>query len=263
MVGTAEIIRLAITAQIKPVTYLSTVAVAMSVAARRLRRGRRHPRRQPGAPRRQLVCERLREQQVGRRGAPAGGARPLRPAGRGVPLRHDPRPHPICRTAQRAGCVHPAASERSGNGHRAAVVLRDETPTGRPQRAHYDGLPVDFVAESIITLAAKPTDGYRSFDVMNPYDDGVSLDTFVDWLINAGHRSHASSNTRSGSPIRNRVDRASRAPAPTQRAASARRVPQAGEADTGRHRTGRGVSTALFARRRLAPTKTFPMSRSR
>ena len=59
---------------------------------------------------------------------------------------------------------------------------------GRPQRAHYDGLPVDFVAESIITLGAKPTDGFRSFDVMNPRDDGVSLDTFVDWLINAGHK---------------------------------------------------------------------------
>ena len=23
---------------------------------------------------------------------------------------------------------------------------------------------------------------------MNPWDDGVSLDTFVDWLINAGHK---------------------------------------------------------------------------
>jgi fatty acid CoA ligase FadD9 len=23
---------------------------------------------------------------------------------------------------------------------------------------------------------------------MNPYDDGVSLDTFVDWLIDAGHK---------------------------------------------------------------------------
>ncbi len=43
VVGTAEIIRLAITAQIKPITYLSTVAVAMSVAAERLRRGWRHP----------------------------------------------------------------------------------------------------------------------------------------------------------------------------------------------------------------------------
>ena len=95
----------------------------------RLRRGRRHPRRQPGAPRRQLVRERLREQQVGRRGAAAGGARPVRPAGRGVPLRHDPRPHPICRAAQRAGRLHPAAAEPSGHRHRAAVVLRDGTPT--------------------------------------------------------------------------------------------------------------------------------------
>ena len=28
---------------------------------------------------------------------------------------------------------------------------------------------------------------YRSFDVMNPHDDGISLDVFVDWLIAAGH----------------------------------------------------------------------------
>ena len=28
---------------------------------------------------------------------------------------------------------------------------------------------------------------YRSFDVMNPHDDGISLDVFVDWLNDAGH----------------------------------------------------------------------------
>jgi fatty acid CoA ligase FadD9 len=61
-------------------------------------------------------------------------------------------------------------------------------------RAHYDGLPVDFVAESVATLGSittlgeQATEGFRSFDVMNPYDDGVSLDTFVDWLIDAGHK---------------------------------------------------------------------------
>ena len=113
---------------------------------------------------------------------------------------------------------------------------------GRPQRAHYDGLPVDFVAESIITLAAKPTDEFRSFDVMNPYDDGVSLDTFVDWLIDAGHRSRGSTLRRVAQPIRDRVDRPSGAPAATQRAASAGRVSQAGEADTGCPCTDRGVS---------------------
>ena len=35
---------------------------------------------------------------------------------------------------------------------------------------------------------ATATDGYRSYDVMNPHDDGVSLDTFVDWLVSAGHK---------------------------------------------------------------------------
>ncbi|MBW0019407.1 MAG: oxidoreductase, partial [Mycobacterium sp.] len=60
-------------------------------------------------------------------------------------------------------------------------------------RAHYDGLPVDFVAEAVTTIgtqiasAADGYGGYHSFDVMNPHDDGVSLDTFVDWLVEAGH----------------------------------------------------------------------------
>ena len=46
-----------------------------------------------------------------------------------------------------------------------------------------------------MTLAAKPTDDYRSFDVMNPYDDGVSLDTFVDWLIDCRPSDHTASTT--------------------------------------------------------------------
>jgi thioester reductase-like protein len=32
------------------------------------------------------------------------------------------------------------------------------------------------------------TKGFRSFDVMNSYDDGASLDIFVDWFIDAGHQ---------------------------------------------------------------------------
>jgi fatty acid CoA ligase FadD9 len=32
-----------------------------------------------------------------------------------------------------------------------------------------------------------PTDEYHSYDVVNPYDDAISLDTFVDWLTDAGH----------------------------------------------------------------------------
>jgi hypothetical protein len=31
------------------------------------------------------------------------------------------------------------------------------------------------------------TDGFQTYHVMNPYDDGIGLDEFVDWLIAAGH----------------------------------------------------------------------------
>ncbi|OBI21877.1 oxidoreductase [Mycobacterium sp. E2327] len=57
---------------------------------------------------------------------------------------------------------------------------------GNRQRAHYDGLPVEFIAEAISTLGAQSADGFRTFHVMNPYDDGIGMDQFVDWLIDAG-----------------------------------------------------------------------------
>lgn len=58
---------------------------------------------------------------------------------------------------------------------------------GGPRRAHYDGLPVDFVAQAVDTLGARNTDGHRTYNVVNPHDDGISLDTFVDWLAQDGH----------------------------------------------------------------------------
>jgi fatty acid CoA ligase FadD9 len=58
---------------------------------------------------------------------------------------------------------------------------------GDRQRAHYDGLPVDFIAEAIATLGAQPGTGFETFHVMNPYDDGIGLDEYVDWLIDAGY----------------------------------------------------------------------------
>ena len=58
---------------------------------------------------------------------------------------------------------------------------------GQRIRAHYDGLPVDFVAEALATLGANATDGYRTYNVVNSHDDGISLDQAVDWLIDAGH----------------------------------------------------------------------------
>jgi fatty acid CoA ligase FadD9 len=58
---------------------------------------------------------------------------------------------------------------------------------GNRQRAHYDGLPVEFIAEAVSSLGAQVVDGYQTYHVMNPYDDGIGLDEYVDWLIDAGY----------------------------------------------------------------------------
>ncbi len=58
---------------------------------------------------------------------------------------------------------------------------------GNRQRAHFDGLPVEFVAEAIAALGARVVDGFETYHVMNPHDDGIGLDEYVDWLIEAGH----------------------------------------------------------------------------
>jgi fatty acid CoA ligase FadD9 len=62
---------------------------------------------------------------------------------------------------------------------------------GNRQRAHYDGLPVEFIAEAISTLGERVGRdsgyGFETYHVMNPYDDGIGLDEYVDWLIEAGY----------------------------------------------------------------------------
>jgi fatty acid CoA ligase FadD9 len=61
---------------------------------------------------------------------------------------------------------------------------------GNRQRAHYDGLPVEFIAEAVSTLGAQNVDstaGFQTYHVMNPYDDGIGMDEFVDWLIEGGN----------------------------------------------------------------------------
>ncbi|HEX4391643.1 MAG TPA: oxidoreductase, partial [Mycobacterium sp.] len=58
------------------------------------------------------------------------------------------------------------------------------------QRAHYDGLPVEFISEAISVLGPRVLEeeaGYQTYHVMNPYHDGIGLDEYVDWLIDAGY----------------------------------------------------------------------------
>ncbi|MBZ4570895.1 amino acid adenylation domain-containing protein, partial [Mycobacterium avium subsp. hominissuis] len=62
---------------------------------------------------------------------------------------------------------------------------------GNRQRAHFDALPVEFVAEAIATLGAQvgrdAGTAFATYHVMNPHDDGIGLDEYVDWLIEAGY----------------------------------------------------------------------------
>ncbi|VEG45704.1 linear gramicidin synthetase subunit D [Mycolicibacterium flavescens] len=62
---------------------------------------------------------------------------------------------------------------------------------GNRQRTHADGLPVEFVAEAITTLGAevgqKSLSGFETYHVMNTHDDGIGFDEYVDWLIEAGY----------------------------------------------------------------------------
>ena len=68
-----------------------------------------------------------------------------------------------------------------------ATFYAQDASGGRP-RARYDGLTVDFLAESITAIGTEETQGFHAYNLGSPHDDGISLDTFVDWLIDAGCR---------------------------------------------------------------------------
>ena len=57
---------------------------------------------------------------------------------------------------------------------------------------------MDFVAEAISTLSIRMVDGFETYHVMNPHDDGIGLDEYVDWVIEAGYRSSGSPTSGSG-----------------------------------------------------------------
>ncbi|MEU9804446.1 carboxylic acid reductase [Mycobacterium sp. NPDC050853] len=182
--GTAEVIRLALTTRMKPVTYLSTMAVAMTV-----------PDFDEDGDIRTVS--------------------PIRPVGAGYANGYANSKwagEVLLREAHDL-CGLPAAVFRSDMilTHRRysgqlnvtdaftrmllSLVLTGIAPRsfyqgdggGSRPRAHYEGLPVDFVAEAITTLGLATIEGFRSYDVMNPHDDGISVDTFVDWLVEDGH----------------------------------------------------------------------------
>ncbi|OBA59641.1 oxidoreductase [Mycobacterium sp. 1100029.7] len=189
VVGTAELIRLAVTTRIKPVTYMSTVAVAMTVDPAKFA--------EDGDIRTVSAVRPVDDSYAnGYANSKWGGEVLLREA-------HDLcqlpvavfRSDMILAHSRYAGQLNvPDAFTRLifsllVTGIAPASFYQTD-PHGNRAVAHYDGLPADFVAAAVTTLGtqiAVTAEDYRSFDVMNPHDDGVSLDVFVDWLIAAGN----------------------------------------------------------------------------
>jgi fatty acid CoA ligase FadD9 len=187
VVGTAELIRLAITTHIKPVTYLSTVAVAMTVPPGQFQEDGDIRRVSPNRP----IND---EYANGYASSKWAGEVLLREANDlcGLPVAVFRSDMILAHTRYRGQLNVPDMFTRlifsllvTGI---APQSFYQHDGVGSRARAHYDGLPVDFIAEAITTIGARVTEDYRSFDVMNPYDDGVSLDVFVDWLIRAGNK---------------------------------------------------------------------------
>ncbi|WP_308494956.1 hypothetical protein [Mycobacterium kansasii] len=51
-------------------------------------------------------------------------------------------------------------------------------------------MPVEFIAEAIADAGRRDGKGFQTYHVMNPYDDGIGMDRFVDWLVDAGCAIH-------------------------------------------------------------------------
>ncbi|MEU7640120.1 carboxylic acid reductase [Streptomyces sp. NPDC039016] len=180
--GTAELIRLALTTRLKPLTYLSTVAVGLGAPATAL---------DENADIRDTIPVRHLDESY------AAGYATSKWAGE-VLLReaHDRCGLPVTTFRSNILLAHSRYPGQVNVPDILTRLLLSLLATGiAPRsfyraagtRAHYDGLPVDFTAAALTCLSAQATEDYRTFNVLNPHDDGVSLDTFVDWLIEAGH----------------------------------------------------------------------------
>ena len=101
---------------------------------------------------------------------------------------------PICSNAGRCAlcelpCTNPCPMMMLKDD--IEVVLTDKRERDIPQTAHDVGVtcrPVDFVAEGIAGVASAQRTGCGLYHVVNPHwEDNVSLDSFLDWIQNAGY----------------------------------------------------------------------------
>ena len=184
--GTAELIRLAITAKLKHFHYVSTLGVN-SVAKRLV---------DEDGDIRQLVpeCELNDSYANGYGISKWAGEVLLREA---FDLCHLPvsvfRPGMILAHTRYVGQLNiPDMFTRLlfsliATGVAPSTFYAQDVSKGRP-RARYDGIPVDVLAECITAIGAHQNAGFHSFNLASANEDAVSLDNFVDWLVETGCR---------------------------------------------------------------------------
>jgi fatty acid CoA ligase FadD9 len=181
VVGTAEVLRLAITSRLKPVHYISTLGV--SAVAHQLVDEDTDIRRSVPA------CVVADSYANGYGISKWAGEVLMREAHEvcGLPVAVF-RPGMILADSRYAGQLNvPDIFTRllfslvaTGVAPRSFYQPGDTPP-------HYEGLPVDFLAEAIAAIGPRHGDTFDTFNTTNPYDDGISMDTFVDWIIATGY----------------------------------------------------------------------------
>ncbi|MBN7507765.1 carboxylic acid reductase, partial [Mycobacteroides abscessus] len=184
VVGTAEIIKLALTTKIKPITYLSTVAVAISVDPKVFDEDSDIRTISAVRPVDELYAN-------GYGNSKWAGEVLLREAHDlcGLPVAVF-RSDMILAHSRYTGQLNvPDQFTRLilsliATGIAPGSFYQAQT-TGERPLAHYDGLPADFTASAITALGS--IEGLHTYDSVNPHADGISLDNFVDWLIEAGY----------------------------------------------------------------------------
>jgi fatty acid CoA ligase FadD9 len=185
VVGTAELIRLALTTKLKPYTYVSTLGVGMQIKPSAFTEDADIRSSSPvrvvddcyanGYANSKWAGEVLLREAHERYGLPVA-------VFRSNMIMTDTRysgqlnlPDTFTRlilSLAATGIAPGSFYQRDADGNR--------------QRTHYDGLPVDFIAQAITTLGQRGG-GFRTYHVTNPHDDGLGLDEYVDWLIEAGY----------------------------------------------------------------------------
>jgi fatty acid CoA ligase FadD9 len=178
VLGTAELIRLSMTERLKPITFVSSIAVSRSHKGQ--------PLDEDSDVRAALPVQPVDD-------GYANGYTTSKWAGE-VLLReaHDLCGLPVTVFRSTMILAHSTNAGQLNVHDMFSRLMFSVLATGLAPRsfytgegAHYDGLPVDFTAASVVRLGG--TSGYRTFSLVNPHDDGISLDTFVEWLIEDGH----------------------------------------------------------------------------